>query len=334
MILVMASLVVVLAGIKAASIVIVPFLLSMFIAIMLMPLLETLVHRRVPNVLALVMVFTLMIIVFSLIGLLVGHALNDFSMHYQEYEKMLETRIDNAFDWLHQIGFTVPRPEAEQAIDPGRIFTFLTNALKGFGELLADGIVIMFTTIFMLLEGVQFREKMLMIFRDSDDSIERFNQIIDKIKHYMALKALISVATGLLVYILLRFFGLDYPVLWAVMAFLFNFIPNIGSIIAAIPAVLLALIQLDLFAATWIAVGYVAINTIVGSIIEPKVMGKGLDLSTLVVFLSLIFWGWLLGPVGMLLSIPLTIVVKIILASDPQTHWVAVMLGAQRSETR
>ncbi|MEC8428670.1 MAG: AI-2E family transporter, partial [Pseudomonadota bacterium] len=133
---------------------------------------------------------------------------------------------------------------------------------------------------------------------------------------------------GVLVLLWLLFLGVDYPVLWAMLAFMLNFVPNLGSILAAIPAVLLALVQLGPFEAIWVAVGYVVVNTVVGNVLEPRIMGRGLDLSTLVVFVSLVFWGWVLGPVGMLLSVPLTMTVKIALENFKDTEWIAVMLGS------
>jgi AI-2 transport protein TqsA len=120
--------------------------------------------------------------------------------------------------------------------------------------------------------------------------------------------------------------------LWGLLAFLLNFIPTFGSILAAVPPVLLAVVQLGVGEAFMVAIFYVAVNVIVGSVLEPRFMGKGLDLSSLVVFLSLVFWGWILGPVGMLLSVPLTIMVKIALENSEDTHWIGVMLGAGSSK--
>jgi predicted PurR-regulated permease PerM len=125
--------------------------------------------------------------------------------------------------------------------------------------------------------------------------------------------------------------GVDYPLLWGVLAFLLNFVPNIGSLLAAIPALLLALIQLGISGTLWALLGYVVINNVIGAVIEPRFMGRGLGLSTLVVFLSLVFWGWVLGPVGMFLSVPLTMMVKIGLDSNEQTRWIAVLLGTEKN---
>ena len=330
MIIVLAAVVIVFAGIREAGSILVPFLLSLFIAIILMPLQNFLLTRRIPMPVALAIVVGIMVLGFTLFGIIIGHALNDFIGRLPEYEANLLTRLQGTLEWLQAKGIRIPEKKLTGFLDPGAVFTYTTDALKGFGSLLTNGFVIMLTAMFMMLEGVTFRQKIDYIYRKNrSEGQVRMTEMLDKIKHYMALKALISAGTGLLVYLLLLFFGLDYPILWAVVAFLLNFIPNIGSIMAAVPAVLLALIQFDVFTALWIAGGYIVINTLVGSIIEPKVMGKGLDLSTLVVFLSLIFWGWLLGPVGMLLSIPLTIMVKIVFDADESTRWIAVLLGAR-----
>jgi AI-2 transport protein TqsA len=325
---ILAAVVIVLAGVKAAAPIIIPFLLSLFIAVILMPLLHFLMDRKIPMAVAMLLVVGMLVLGFTLLGMIVGHAMNDFIGNLPVYEAHLRTRLGGVEEWLTQWGVALPQKNMQDLLDPGSLFTYLTGMLKGFGSVLTNGFVILLTTVFMLLEGVAYQQKVAYIYRQKrSDGQKHLSQILEKINHYMALKAFISAGTGLLVYILLRLFGLDYAVLWAVIAFLLNFIPNIGSIMAAVPAVLLAVIQLDFLSAAWIALGYVAINTVVGSFIEPKVMGRGLDLSTLVVFLSLIFWGWLLGPVGMLLSIPLTIMVKIVFDSDDSTRWIAVLLG-------
>lgn len=157
--------------------------------------------------------------------------------------------------------------------------------------------------------------------------LKQIDRFLQSVNQYMVIKTLVSLATGIIVGVGLTIIGVDYAMLWAVIAFLFNYIPNIGSIIAAIPAVLLAFIQLGPAAAGGTALLYVGANMVMGNMIEPKFMGRGLGLSTLVVFLSLIFWGWLLGSVGMLLSVPLTMVVKIALESSKSGNWLAILLS-------
>jgi len=207
---------------------------------------------------------------------------------------------------------------------------FSTSLIKSIGSIFADGFVILLTVIFMMLESKYFIDK-LEYASLKNSAVNHTEEILNQIKEYMVLKALISLFTGLIIWIALTIVGTDYAFLWAVLAFILNFIPNIGSIIAAVPAVLLTLVQLGGVSALTVAGIYVAINVIIGSVIEPKVMGKGLGLSTLVVFLSLLFWGWLFGMVGMLLSIPLTIMAKIIFNANENTRWIAVFLGTGES---
>jgi predicted PurR-regulated permease PerM len=151
---------------------------------------------------------------------------------------------------------------------------------------------------------------------------------VREVRHYLAIKTWISLATGFLVTVFLVSIGLDYAILWGVLAFMLNYIPTLGSIIAAVPAILLAYIQLGGGWAVGVTAGYLAVNLIMGNLIEPRVMGQGLGLSTLVVFLSLLFWGWVLGPVGMVLSVPLTVTLRIALESRQETRWIAVLLGS------
>jgi predicted PurR-regulated permease PerM len=149
------------------------------------------------------------------------------------------------------------------------------------------------------------------------------------VNHYTALKTVISIVTGVAAALWVWIMGVDFPIIWGVLAFLLNYVPNLGSIVAAIPPVLLGFVQYGWGTAFLVAAGYTVINLVVGNIIEPRFMGHGLGLSTLVVFLSLVFWGWLFGPVGMLLSVPLTMMVKIGLENKEDTRWMAILLGPE-----
>ena len=212
--------------------------------------------------------------------------------------------------------------------DPGKMVDVATNMLTGLGGVMANMFLIILTVVFMLFEGPMLRNKIHAALKDPDNKMKQIDRFLESINSYLAIKTLVSLGTGIIAAFYLWILDVDYFVLWGVLAFMFNYIPNIGSIIAAVPAILLALITQGPLIAGLVGAGYLTINTVMGNIIEPKFMGKGLGLSTLVVFLSLIFWGWLLGTVGMLLSVPLTMIVKIALEASEEGKWIATMLGS------
>ena len=323
---VMASVIIVLAGIKNASEIIVPFLLSLFLAIILLPAYNFFNKKGLPQGLSLTIVIGFFILVISLVAQLIGSSIHDFNSNIDLYSEQLGVYYHSFVVLASKVGIEISIDELSNMINSKQIMSFASQIMQSMGSMFTNGFVVLLTIIFMLLESSNFKSKIAYASEDSG-VILHIEKISSQIKEYMVLKAIISIFTGLIVWVALLVIGTDYAFLWAVIAFLFNFIPNIGSIIAAVPAVLLTLVQLGTLSSVIVAAVYVAINVIIGSVIEPKVMGRGLGLSTLVVFLSLIFWGWLLGIVGMLLSIPLTIMIKIILDDNENTRWISVLLG-------
>lgn len=194
-------------------------------------------------------------------------------------------------------------------------------------HLLSNGFLILLTVIFILLETGTFTRKIRMAFSHDGHAADRAQEIITSMRNYIVIKTWVSLGTGILIAAWLWFLGVPFYALWGLLAFLFNFIPNIGSIIAAVPAVVIAWLELTTLPAVAAAIGFVLVNGIVGNFLEPRLMGKGLGLSPLVVFFSMVFWGWVLGPVGMLLSVPLTITARIALDGFEDTRWVATLLG-------
>ena len=323
---VMASVVIVLAGVKSASAILIPFLLSLFIAIILTPSYNYFKQKGIPEAISLLLVITVFLTFLALVAKLIGTSVTDFSANINMYSDKLSGYYISISSYAQGFGVELPIDEFSSLVDSKRIMTFGTTILQSMGSMFTNGFVIILTVVFMLLESSHFLEK-IDLADGKRDTIVHITEISQKIKQYMVLKALISLLTGFVVWMALLFIGTDYAFLWGVMAFMFNFIPNIGSIIAAVPAVLITLVQLGSFSALLVTVLYTAVNIIIGSFIEPKVMGRGLGLSTLVVFLSLLFWGWLLGIVGMLLSIPLTIMAKIAFDANENTKWISVLLG-------
>ena len=328
--LILASFVIIVAGMKAAESIIVPFLLSLFISIIALPPFLWLQRKRIPRAAALLVIILVFLSLIFLIGVLIGTSVNDFSTKLPFYEEKLQNQTQAVITWLIENEFVEPEFQISNAFNPGVILNIVGDTFNQVSNLFANGFLILLTVIFMMLEEVSIPVKIKKMVSNPEASFSRIQAVSQNINKYIAIKTVISLVTGLLVYFLLLIIGIDYPLLWAVLAFALNFIPTIGSIIALIPPVLLTIIQMGFGKAIIVVIGFVVINTIMGNILEPKFMGKGLGLSTLVVFLSLIFWGWVLGPIGMLLSVPLTIAIKIGLDSSDETRWLSVLLGPEK----
>jgi AI-2 transport protein TqsA len=323
-----ASFVVLVAGMKAASSILVPFLLSLFIAIICVPPLFWMVRKGVPNVVAVISILIGIVAMGFLLAAFMGNSINAFSRALPAYETRLSEMTAGLVSWLESLGLKVSRDVLNDYFDPGKFLDMAMNTLTRVRGLLTNAFLILLTVIFIMLEASAFPQKLQAALKDPEQSLGRFREFTTSVNRYLAMKTLFSFATGLLIWIWLSILGVDFPLLWGLLAFLFNYVPNIGSIIAAIPALLLSLIQYGMGSVLFLAfLGYVVVNVIIGSILEPKLMGRGLGLSTLVVFLSLVFWGWVLGPVGMLLSVLLTMIVKIALESNEETRWLAILLG-------
>ncbi len=324
-----AALVVVIAGMKFAAAILVPFLLSIFIAVICFPLMSSLQQKGFPKGIALTIVMLLVVLIGFLLTILIGSSITDFSKSMPQYQQQISQEWVGALLWLSNHGVSVTDSIKEIA-DPSAAVGLVSAILKGFGNVLTNSFLIILTVVFILIETAGLTQKIIML--KASDSSESDNKLfaqvfVEKLRNYMSMKTIISIVTGIIIASALWLIGVDYPVLWGVLAFMLNFVPNIGSIIAAVPAVLLTTVQLGFSSAMLVAAVYLVVNIFIGSVVEPRYMGKGLGLSTLVVFVSLVFWGWVLGPVGMLLSVPLTITVKLALDSKPETQWMGHLLG-------
>ena len=323
----MACLVIVLAGIKAASVVLIPFLLSVFIAITINPVISKLVIWRIPRFIAILLVLSVLLVIGFSCAAVVGQSFNDFSTSLPEYQQQLMNQFHKLVNKLALFNIEIDKNMLSAYFDPAIAMKMVGNLLSGFGGVMTNLFLILLTVIFVLFEVPDVKRKVHIALHDPEMKLKHIDKFLDSVKDYVAIKAMVSLLTASCVGVLLWILEIDYLFLWSVLAFFLNFIPNIGSIIAAVPAVLLALVLQGPAIAGMAAIGYVSINTLVGNVIEPRYMGKGLGLSTLAVFLSLIFWGWLLGSVGMLLSVPLTMIVKIALEANEESQWLAVLLG-------
>lgn len=323
------SIVVVIAGVMAAQSIILPIILALFISIICAQPIIWLEKRKVPYGIAMIIVLSSLGLLFMAFGGIIGNSLNRFSKDAPKYEENLRVIARSTVDYLNDIGANIDPKQMLNMINPGKILSFTAGAVGEIGQIMSDSFVIMLVTIFMLLEVKSFILKGNLIEKMHGNSLKYLDKIGVSIRHYLSIKTVISLLTGLFIWIWLLVIGVDYAILWGVIAFLLNYIPNIGSIIAAAPTMLLALVQLGVGGMLWTGLGYLIVNLVMGNVVEPKIMGKGLGLSTLVVFLSLIVWGYIFGSVGMFLSVPLTMTIKVMLEQNKSTQWIAILLGTE-----
>ena len=309
----------------------VPFLVAAFLALITVRPMLWMQRNRIPSILAALIIVSVIMLLLTIVGAVVGTSIADFTAALPAYQERLDIIVQG---FINLVAKAFNREDALESvgdmIDPGWAMGLAATLLNSLKDVLTNIFLIIFTMIFILLEASTVETKVAAAFGRSTQSLKRPRVFLANLGRYLGIKTVVSMATGLTAGVLTWAIGLDFPLLWGMLAFLLNYVPNIGSIIAAVPAVLMALVQLGPGAASATAIGFVAINIVFGNVIEPRLMGYGVGLSPLVVFIGLVFWGWVFGPVGMLLSVPLTMTLKLALESDKRTRWIAILIGSER----
>lgn len=324
-----AAIVIILAGIKFAAEIVIPFLLSLFIAIICSPVIRFMTARKVPLWLAISLLFVLFMTIFLFLAGLINSTIREFTLSIPQYKILLSERLNTLMQLAQRwdIPIVFSREQILELLDPSIIMNFVSKILLSFSGVVTNIFVLLLVVVFMLFEAPTAKHKLAVAFGGNAETENHLNRILQGVISYLGVKTTVSLTTGVAIWILLESFNVQYAVLWATLSFLFNYIPNIGSIIAGVPIVVQALLLNGFPTGFGVMIGIVAINMLIGNVLEPRMMGKRLGLSTLIVFLSLLFWGWLLGTVGMLLSVPLTMALKIALESSPATIRYAGLLG-------
>jgi predicted PurR-regulated permease PerM len=327
-----ASVVVVVAGLKLGAPLLVPFTAALFLAILSLPILTWLEQRRVPRSLAVFIAVLINVGLLVLMGWLVSGSLTRFVEAAPSYRARMEVLLERLVHWLEVRGVPAARWVEEGLFDAASMVDLVGSTLRGVATLATDLLLVITTMVFLLLEVAGFAPKLQAALGNRVQPLWRYARIRLEVQRYLVMKTLVSVVMGVLSGLGVAIVGLDFPVLWGLLAFLFNYIPNIGPILAAIPALLLSLVQLGLPATLLIAALFLFLHLVVGNILEPQLFGRRLGLSPLVVWVSLIFWGWVWGPIGMLLSVPLTVIARIAFENSRELRWAAVLLSSEPLE--
>lgn len=324
----LAAIVIVISGLRVAGGFFLPLLVAMFLAVISSPLVARMQRAKVPRVVAIVLTVLVDVLVLAGLVALVATSLSGFEQMVPRYQVAIAELAQSTVYNLRTRGVPVESEDLEVLGDPSWLLHVFGDVARELTEIVSNALLVVLLVVFMLFEIDPARTKLAMLLGAPIGRLPALAGAVGKVQRYLVVKTLLSTITGLVFGIFLAILGVDFPVLWGLAAFLLNYIPTIGPAIATIPPVVIALLTLGPGAAIGAAVGLLTTNVVIGNVIEPRMMGEALGLSTLVVFASMLFWGWLWGPVGALLAVPLTMLLRDALALGESTRWLAAILGS------
>lgn len=344
LLLALGCLIIVLAGMKAAAGILVPIAFAMFLAVLSYPLMAWLTNRRVPHILALGLTVSLNI------GVLAGmlnaaiHLIVQFQRDFREtYVHKLREYVNEVGVWLEAQGVEGAKASAETLFDWKTLTDYVGNqdvmATVGgalgttFGTLasIAVGVgMVIILQIFILMEAQGTKRRIIAVKLAGGPDMSYLLHSASDVQKYLGIKTAVSALTGIMAGGWCWALGLEYPLLWAILAFVFNFIPAVGSTAACIPAIIEALVTGGAGSAVILGLGYGGINFFLDNFVQPALLGRRFGISPLVIILSVIFWGWMWGPVGMFLAVPLTMVVKVLLDNSDEFRWLSVAMSKKK----
>ncbi len=324
----LAAIVIVISGLRVAGGFFLPLLVALFLAVISSPLVAKLERAKVPRALAIVLTVLLDVLVLAGLVALVATSLGGLQEMMPRYQVAVSDLADSVVWNLRARGVPIEASDIEVLGDPSWVLHAFGDLFRELTEIASNALLVVLLVVFMLFEMKPARSKLVMLLGAPLTKVPALAGAVAKVQRYLVVKTMLSVVTGLVFGIYLAILGVDFPVLWGLAAFLLNYIPTIGPALATIPPVVIALLTLGPGTAVAAAVGCLTANVVIGNAIEPRMMGEALGLSTLVVFASMLFWGWLWGPVGALLAVPLTMLVRDALALGESTRWLAAILGS------
>ncbi len=314
--------------------VLLPFIVAVLFSIIFDPMVKFLKKKKVPTVISLISVVLTFAIVLFLISLLIYSSATSVAEALPLYEAKFQNMLKDLENFVRYTAKSMNVNIDELKLTDVIPFATISNAATGvansFINFLSNAAMVLLFMLFILAGSGGLKNKILEAF--SDENAERISSVIDnisiRVRKYLTTKFFISFGTASLFTLIYWLFGLEFPLFWGFIAFLLCFIPNIGSFIAILFPVIFSLLQFDsLLTSVILLVLLIVATNLMGNVIEPMVMSESLNLSALLILVALIFWGWLWGVVGMLLSVPLTATIKIIFENIPQLKPMAILMG-------
>ena len=320
-----ACVVIILAGLKAAQAIVVPFLLAIFITVLVSPLVLYVQKIRVGRVFSFLIITFAFVAIIVFFGAVIFDAIKEFSARLPELQAKFEEVLGGVSAKLSRFGIELNA--ASLGIDPSEAAAQLSALLRKTGSIVSTGFFIFIMVSFMVFESSVIDEKIRYFSQSSRATHTFVKKFASSLKKYLLIKTIASACTGALIGLGLWALGVPYAALWGILAFVLNFIPTIGSIVAVFPTLFVTLATMDIGSSIWTIAIYLVVNVAIGNIIEPRFLGQGLGLSTISVLAGLLLWGFVLGIGGLFLAVPLTMSLQIALASNDKTKSIATLLG-------
>jgi predicted PurR-regulated permease PerM len=323
----LAATVVLLVGIHLSAPVLNPIIFAVVLTLLFSPLYSWLKGRGLSTPIALLIMLIFVGAIFVGLFLTLGVSITRFTERLGFYTSQLNGQLDNLEVLIERLGLS--DVDLQEVVKPGALANALGVILSGIAGFLSDLFLILGIMLFLLAEGPAMMNRLRSGVPEDNPQVARLTEVGRNVVRQFGLRAIVNLVTGAGVTLLLLVLGVDFPVLWGILTFFLSFVPYVGLVLAVAPAVVLALAEFGLSRAVLVIVGVVVINVLAENVLSPMMMGRGLNLSPTVVFLSFIFWAWLLGSPGAFLAVPITLFMVVMLDTFPETRWLARLMGAR-----
>jgi AI-2 transport protein TqsA len=327
----LAATVVVLVGIRLGAPILNPILFAVVLSLLFNPVYSWLRRRGIPTPLALLIMLVGLTILFLALFFILSVSITRFSERVGFYVAQLDVELDNLDALLERLGLS--NVDLQEVVKPSALADALGVVLSGIAGFLSDLFLILMITLFLLGEGSAMMNRLRASVHEDNAQVSRLATVGQSVVRQFGLRAIVNLVTGAGVTILLLVLGVDFPLLWGILTFFLSFVPYIGLVLAVAPAVVLALAEFGVDRALLVAAGVTVINVLAENLLSPMMMGRGLNLSPTVVFLSFILWAWLLGGPGAFLAVPITLFVAVMFDTFPETRWLASIIGVSGANT-
>lgn len=327
LLLIIAAVVIIIAGMRAAASVITTVFFAFVIAVAVTPLLNWLRNRGVPGWLAFILVaMVVLTFILALVAILVV-SLNQFINALPGYQERIAEVRRSFKGKFAEMGIDMTDVMTLDSFQPENLVDTVVGLAQQASRALSTWGFILFLSAFMLIESIDHPAKLLKALSEKNPIPQQVISFNKDIRSYLAINAWIGALCAGINTVFLILLGVDFAILWGTLSFIMSFIPIVGFVISFLPPAFMALLEFGLVKALIVIAGFIVINTITDNIIYPRIMGKELNLTPLVVILSIFFWSWVLGPLGAILAVPIMLMIKqLILESSDESRWLAALM--------